>query len=1226
MRIVIDMQGAQSESRFRGIGRYSISFALALARNRGDHEIVLALNGLFPDTIEPIRSAFEGVLPQDNIRVWGAFGPTRESSQDNDIRREMAEKIREDFLLSLNPDVIHVTSLFEGYGDDAVTSIGKLDGRSRVSVSLYDLIPLLNEEKYLAPNPRYAQYYRRKLGYLRNASIFLAISEFSKNEGIASLGATERRFVNVSTAIEKKFRQLPINDGDVATIRERFNITRPFVLYTGGADERKNLPRLIRAFAALPDPLRRNHQLIFAGKMPEGNVSALRAGAQSSGIHEADLRFTGYVSDDELVKLYNLCSVFVFPSWHEGFGLPALEAMACGAPVIAANTSSLPEVIGLEDALFDPLNCASITNKLERVLTDSAFCAKLRAHSIERAALFSWDECAKRALKAWTAMGPSSAEAYIDASLGNVRLYKSLAEHLDANAKGVLASLAEILARNKRNGLQRQLFLDVSELCQRDAATGVQRVVRSYLKWLLDSPPRDFRIEPVYATRDEGYRYARCFTQRFIGHPETHVSDDPIRWQRGDVFFGLDMQHHVQLAQKTFYRKLSDDGVTVKFLVHDLLPIQLEELFKDSEARWTHEKWLEMIATTDGAICVSKATADAFEHWIAQRGIVSSNTFRLAWVHNGSDIDGSTPSGGMAQGAEAMLRVIRSRPTFLSVATLEPRKRQDQIVAAMNLLWGTGRDVNLVLVGQLGWNVEALAEMIRCHPENGKRLFWLQGISDEFLEHVYSASTCLIAASVNEGFGLPIIEAARNRIPVIARDIPVFREVASDGAYYFNGDAEGDLAEALIEWLNLFSEGQYPKSDKIPWATWRESSEKLKVALFEDKCPRKQLLLDISELVQRDARTGIQRVVRSILKEWLERPPMGYSVEPVYATLEQGYRYARRFVAEFLGGGGVPIEDDVVEFSPGDIFLILDLQPLVQTSCRSFYQELRQHGVRVEFVVYDLLPIQMPEYFPQGSAEGFGKWLEVVVENDGAVCISRATAQDLTLWSKAHGPERARPLSVRWWHIGADVQNSMPTFGLPPDAEGVLEKIRRRKSFLMVGTVEPRKGHKQVLEAFDQLWRTGHDVNLVLVGKKGWRVDSLAERLRTSPEFGQRLFWLECVTDEYLNKIYEASSCLIAASYGEGFGLPLIEAAQHGLPILARNIGVFNEVAGEHAYYFDGGEAEVLADAVRGWLRLDEKGGGIQSANLPWLTWRESAEDLKHILLHTEVRALGHSE
>jgi len=167
MRIVIDLQGAQTQSRFRGIGRFSLALSQALVRNRGDHEILIALSDLLSDTIEPIRAALEGLLPQENIRVWYAPGPVRERQPENTWRREAAERIREAFLASLKPDVVLVTSLFEGFDDDAVISIGVFDQRTPTVTILHDLIPLLNPDQYLRPNPAYEMHYRRKVEYLK---------------------------------------------------------------------------------------------------------------------------------------------------------------------------------------------------------------------------------------------------------------------------------------------------------------------------------------------------------------------------------------------------------------------------------------------------------------------------------------------------------------------------------------------------------------------------------------------------------------------------------------------------------------------------------------------------------------------------------------------------------------------------------------------------------------------------------------------------------------------------------------------------------------------------------------------------------------------------------------------------------------------------------------------------------------------------------------------------
>ena len=152
--------------------------------------------------------------------------------------------------------------------------------------------------------------------------------------------------------------------------------------------------------------------------------------------------------------------------------------------------------------------------------------------------------------------------------------------------------------------------------------------------------------------------------------------------------------------------------------------------------------------------------------------------------------------------------------------------------------------------------------------------------------------------------------------------------------------------------------------------------------------------------------------------------------------------------------------------------------------------------------------------------------------------------------------------------MGADVQSILPSQGNSSKRVLVLEQLQGSISFLMVGTLEPRKAYEEVLEAFERLWQEGLPLNLVLVGKQGWMVEELVEQLRSHHELNRRLFWLEGISDEYLEQVYLVCTCLIAASYGEGFGLPLIEAAQHKLPIIARDIPVFREVAGENAFFF----------------------------------------------------------
>jgi glycosyltransferase involved in cell wall biosynthesis len=187
----------------------------------------------------------------------------------------------------------------------------------------------------------------------------------------------------------------------------------------------------------------------------------------------------------------------------------------------------------------------------------------------------------------------------------------------------------------------------------------------------------------------------------------------------------------------------------------------------------------------------------------------------------------------------------------------------------------------------------------------------------------------------------------------------------------------------------------------------------------------------------------------------------------------------------------------------------------------------------------------------------------------------------------------------------------------------LIDKLGKRPTFLMVGTIEPRKSHAQALAAFEVLWKRGIDANLVIVGKQGWMVEALIDRLRDHPERDRRLFWLQQIDDAFLTSVYDASSCLILASRGEGFGLPIIEAAHRKLPLVLRDIPVFREVAGEHAMYFEGLEASDLAHALEDWLHLHAAGDHPRSENIRFLSWKESTRQLIDVLLDEHGGAAG---
>ena len=397
MRIVIDMQGAQTDSRFRGIGRYTISMTQALLSQQTEHEIFLAFNGLMPESIASVRQTIGSQIKDENILIWHAYGPLRDADGRNTWRRQAAEACYKTFLKDLQADLLFISSYFEGYRDDALACVAEPEFGFATCVVVYDLIPLLNAEQYFN-NSVFEKHYTRKLREIQSAAGALTISEFSRDEALEHLSFRPDQIVNTYLGADAQFRPLSLDAAQRQARMREFDLDRPFVLYTGGSDERKNLPRLLEAFAALPPSLRQKHQLLLAGKFSSLDLASLQQLGLRLELGPDALRFTGYVSDEALIELYNLCTLFVFPSWHEGFGLPVLEAMACGAPALAAHRTSLPEVLAYEDALFDPFDVYDIRDKIAKFLNDERLRTALVEHSLVQARQFSWDASAKKAM------------------------------------------------------------------------------------------------------------------------------------------------------------------------------------------------------------------------------------------------------------------------------------------------------------------------------------------------------------------------------------------------------------------------------------------------------------------------------------------------------------------------------------------------------------------------------------------------------------------------------------------------------------------------------------------------------------------------------------------------------------------------------------------------------------------------------------------------------------
>jgi len=855
MRVLIDLQGAQSDSRFRGIGRYTLSFTKALveanhARIGKEYEFHLVLNGALVESVEHIREIFRGHLPQEHIHLWYPVTPVIERYAINTWRRRASELIREAFIQHLQPDLIHISSFFEGYVDNSVTSLGEFNDTSPpISMLFYDLIPLALPKEYLDPEPRFKKFYERKVKQLKKADVLLGISEFSCQQAVQLLDVSPKKVINISAASDLIALKNNKNIAADQMYLSGLKINKPFILYTGGGDARKNIRGLIAAFLNLPTDIRNAHQLVLTGHNIDLNEHTQELNSQglNLALEREKMIVTGYVDDANLIALYRSCAVFVFPSFFEGFGLPPLEAMSFGAPVIAANTTSLPEVIGLNDALFDPNVISSITNKITLVLTNSEFRSRLIEHGLQQAQLFTWQSSAIRALEVFDQFLPARERPELDIIAANIFTKNFYEELIDKVAtistkdgkptEFDLLHCAQAIAHTfpQKKPLPR-LFIDISELVQRDARTGVQRVTRSILTELFEHPPTGYQVEAVYGlTNEPGYRYAKQFVAKLNGLIDVNLRDNFIEPTAGDIFLGLDLQHHTTRFQSNFLAQMRRDGIFVCFVVYDLLPIHFPQFWPaEHVVHEIHDEWLRVVCQSDAALCISKAVADELNEWISSNKIPHAENFVASWFHLGATLNALATSG-LPDDAESIIAKLKSKPSFLLVGTLEPRKNYAQVLAAFNALWGKGFEINLIIVGKKGWMADDLITEISKHPELNQRFFWVESASDEFLELIYANSSCLIAPSYGEGFGLPLIEAAQHHLPIIARNLPVFNEVAKDNAFYFDGFNATDLAQTIDDWLDLYEKKQHPTSSNLQWQNWHGSAQQLWKRILELK-------------------------------------------------------------------------------------------------------------------------------------------------------------------------------------------------------------------------------------------------------------------------------------------------------------------------------------------------------------------------------------------------------
>ena len=406
MRLLLDLQGVQGAARHAGLGRYSLELARALVRGRGAHEVQLLLNTRLVDSAARLAEEFAPVLGHHAIRRWQAPEGSAAGSNPQAPRRRLAEQIRAQAIADAAPDILHLGSVFEGWRHDVVTTWPAELERPAIAATVHDLIPLTLRDMYLDGAWREAglvPWYARCLDEVAACAPLLANSEATREELLRHLHLPPDRVVTIGGGVSPGFAPPRLDAAARGALLRRYGLREGFLLYLGAGDLRKNEGLLLQAFARLPPAQRAAHPLAIG----HVNPPHLQAQAKAAGLTPAELIALPFVEEADLPSLYEATALFVMPSLAEGFGLPLLEAMACGAPCIASDTSAMPEVIGRGDALFDPRDAAALAALLERLLAAPDLRADLAAYGPRRAREFSWDRVAVRAWEALEAARPA---------------------------------------------------------------------------------------------------------------------------------------------------------------------------------------------------------------------------------------------------------------------------------------------------------------------------------------------------------------------------------------------------------------------------------------------------------------------------------------------------------------------------------------------------------------------------------------------------------------------------------------------------------------------------------------------------------------------------------------------------------------------------------------------------------------------------------------------------
>jgi glycosyltransferase involved in cell wall biosynthesis len=776
----------------------------------------------------------------------------------------------------------------------------------------------------------------------------------------------DERSVSISTDADAHFQPIKISGESEQLLRQKYGLRRPFVMYTGGIDHRKNIDGLIRAFSKLSTALRKAHQLAIVCSATPDSRHMLEQLAAQQGLGKDDLVVTGFVPEDDLLALYNLCTLFVFPSWHEGFGLPALEAMRCGAPVVGANTSSLPEVIAWEEAMFDPHSDTAMAKTMERALSDATFRAELVRNGKKQSAKFSWDESARRAIAAMERLHverqavrennhcvarrpklayvsplPPQKSGIADYS---AELLPELARHYEIDVIVAQDSISDPWVKKHCPSHSVQWFVENSNQFDRVLYHFGNSTFHQHMFELLNAIPgvvvlHDFFLSGIAAHMDvHGIAPGYWAQELYRSHGYAALYDRFHTRETADVVYkypcslsvlqnGLGVISHssnsLRLA-KQWYGDKSFDWAVVPLIRDCKISANRDKTFARRKLGFGAGDFL---VCTFGILGPTKLNQRLLQAWLTSP-LAQNKACHLVFV-------GENPPGDYGQELLATIRRSGSAENIRITGWTEKDVFHQYLTAAdvgVQLRTLSRGETSAAVLDCMNYGLATIVNANGSMADLQEETVWK--LPDEFSDEQLTEAVETLWKDPTR----------RHRMGEAARDIIIHDHNPQSCA-----DQYGDAIERFYRSAASGSPA-LPRAIAGIHGQPPDDADLIRLAdaiarTFPSRARQRQILVDISGLTQSDA--------CNMLKGWLRSPPEGCRVEPAYAAVDRSYGYARSDTLNCLECPAGLLQDEPIEFADGDVLIVLAPKKNVTSAQKEFCQKLRNHGVRIETMAYD---------------------------------------------------------------------------------------------------------------------------------------------------------------------------------------------------------------------------------------------------------------------------------